>query len=466
MSPFSINNDNTATNKDHIHSVLMNFLSVTPNDFDRASEHLELFISSSVPKSLISAELSHDLDLTMGTTGYVGLSFTLVRDFIAFLHPMWNVLWLMDNDTHEAKFYKKIGLPLCKMFYDLLAKITRSLRLLGYNDKKGDVLIVPWWSLYLDILKDLHNKSKLYKDMENDFWRIMKQVKVSLCILIAKFAEELEHYDWLFEHKEVTNFYIRRKLAIMMLPKVEDDEHDQYYMLIDRSKLLVDSFEYIAKLKNMPGSFCVEFKEEQATGPGVLRAWFLLASQEIFNPKNGLFVACPDDIEAFSQIKCRNISHLPFVLAAASEGVLLEDIRDADPFLYRGCKEILNMDAKKVDQDVLGLTFVCEVESLGLRRETELCPNGKDTVVDSKNMETYVNLLIQHHYVTSIADQVTYFLEGFSDVITMSRLPSFFRCLSLEDFNLMLGGRSDISVEDWKAHTDYHGYEESDLQIS
>ncbi|KAG5599432.1 hypothetical protein H5410_030802 [Solanum commersonii] len=198
--------------------------------------------------------------------------------------------------------------------------------------------------------------------------------------------------------------------------------------------------------------------------------------------------------------KCRNISHLPSVLAAASEvnllhleyfwffgrmtvlalaydvqirvvfdrifflqlagkGVLLEDIRDADPFLYHGCKEVLNMDAKTKDQDVLGLTFVCEVESLGLRREIELCRNGKDTVVDNKNMETYVNLLIQHHYVTSIVDHVTYFLEGFSDVITMSRLPSFFRCLSLEDFKLMLGGRSDIFVEDWKAHTDYHGYE-------
>ncbi|KAK6786339.1 hypothetical protein RDI58_014864 [Solanum bulbocastanum] len=97
MSPFSINNDNTATNmpksdlvivmdqlndfssrilelcknkdksitsclvSDHIQSVLMNFLSVTPNDFDRASEHLELFISSSVPKSLIMKQVKVSL---------------------------------------------------------------------------------------------------------------------------------------------------------------------------------------------------------------------------------------------------------------------------------------------------------------------------------------------------------------------------------------------------------------------
>ncbi|KAK6786350.1 hypothetical protein RDI58_014875 [Solanum bulbocastanum] len=95
-----------------------------------------------------------------------------------------------------------------------------------------------------------------------------------------------------------------------------------------------------------------------------------------------------------------------FFLQLAGNGVLLEDIRDADPFLYHGYKEILNIDVDTVDQDMLGLTFFCEVESLGLRREIELCPNGKDSVVGSRNMEIYVNLLIQYHYVTSIADQI------------------------------------------------------------
>ncbi|WMV53025.1 hypothetical protein MTR67_046410 [Solanum verrucosum] len=581
MSPFSINNNNTGTNKrkrdvviaidqlndlsskilelcknkdnsiepclvsDQIQSGVMNFLSATPNDFDRATEHLELFISSSVPKALfrgydrvhrdrevqvcqkklvcfndvfpflmeISAELSFDLDSTMGTYGYEGLSFTLVRDFTAFVLPVWNALQLMDNDTHEEKFYENIGLPLCKMFYDLLAKMVCSLRLLDSTEKIEDILIVPWWSLYLDILKNLQSISKLYINMESNFWRIMKQVKGSLCYLIAKFAEESEHYEWLFEHKEVTNFYIRRQLAMMMLPEVEDAVEDQYNMLIDRSKLLVDSFEYIAKLDYLPGSFFVKFKEEQATGPGMLREWFLLACQEIFNPNNALFIACPDDNRSFfpnqdlgvgigSRLKARSLVgvevsrlvscrlsrsepesiirvlspnigvgfwisyqafevnplHLEyfrfsgrmialalaydvqigvvfdrvFFLQLAGNGVLLEDIRDTDPFLYRSCKEILQMDAKIVDQDVLALTFVCEVESLGVRREIELCRNGKDIVVDSKNRETYVHLLIQHHYVTSIAEQVA----------------------------------SDISVEDWKAHTDYNDYEESDLQIS
>ncbi|WMV09278.1 hypothetical protein MTR67_002663 [Solanum verrucosum] len=66
-----------------------------------------------------------------------------------------------------------------------------------------------------------------------------------------------------------------------------------------------------------------------------------------------------------------------------------------------------------MDQDVLGLTFVFEVESLGSKREIDLCPNGKNIIVDSKNMEYYVNLFIQHCYVTSIVKQVAYLSKIF-----------------------------------------------------
>ncbi|KAG5631618.1 hypothetical protein H5410_003335 [Solanum commersonii] len=47
-----------------------------------------------------------------------------------------------------------------------------------------------------------------------------------------------------------------------------------------------------------------------------------------------------------------------FFLQLNGKGVLLEDIRDADPFLYHSCNKIMNMDAKIVDQDVLDLTFI------------------------------------------------------------------------------------------------------------
>lgn len=43
----------------------------------------------------------------------------------------------------------------------------------------------------------------------------------------------------------------------------------------------------------------MEFKNEEATGPGVLREWFFLVCQALFNPQNALFVPCPNDRRRF-----------------------------------------------------------------------------------------------------------------------------------------------------------------------
>lgn len=157
-----------------------------------------------------------------------------------------------------------------------------------------------------------------------------------------------------------------------------------------------------------------------------------------------------------------------FFLQLAGNTISLEDIQDADPFLYNSCKQILEMDGELVDQDTLGLTFVCEIEELGSRKTVELCPNGKSTAVDSKNRQQYVNLLIRHRFVTSIAEQVAHFAKGFADIICNFNLQrSFFQNLDLEDLDWMLyGSETSVSVEDWKAHTDYHGFKEGEPQIS
>jgi len=146
--------------------------------------------------------------------------------------------------------------------------------------------------------------------------------------------------------------------------------------------------------------------------------------------------------------------------------ITLEDIRDADPIMYSSCKQILEMDADYIDSDALGLTFSIEVEELGNRKVIELCSGGENIVVDSKNREKYVDLLIQNRFVKSISEQVSHFAEGFADIISGSRL-EFFQFLDLEDLDWMLhGSENAICVEDWKAHTKYHGYKKNDRQIS
>ncbi|KAB1214966.1 E3 ubiquitin-protein ligase UPL5 [Morella rubra] len=156
-----------------------------------------------------------------------------------------------------------------------------------------------------------------------------------------------------------------------------------------------------------------------------------------------------------------------FFLQLAGKFISLEDIRDADPCLYSSCKLILEMDPDYIDSDALGLTFVREVEELGSRRVVELCPGGKSIVVNSKNREDYVKLLIQHQFVTSISEQVSHFAQGFGHILCNSRLQKFFfQSLELEDLDWMLyGSETAICIDDWKAHTEYNGYIETDPQI-
>ncbi|KAG4956322.1 hypothetical protein JHK85_042702 [Glycine max] len=120
-----------------------------------------------------------------------------------------------------------------------------------------------------------------------------------------------------------------------------------------------------------------------------------------------------------------------FFMQLAGNGVTLEDIWDADPYLYRSCKQILEMDADFIDSDASGLTFVREVEELGCRKV------------------------------------VPHFAKGFAAILSNSKLQQFFQCLDLEDLDWMLhGSENGISIEDWKAHTKYKGYKETDRHIS
>ena len=89
---------------------------------------------------------------------------------------------------------------------------------------------------------------------------------------------------------------------MMLLSRVGDEDNNLILeILIDRSRLLEDSFEYIAHAEadTLRAGLTVEFKDEEATGPGVLREWFVLVCEAIFDPQTALFVACPNDGRRF-----------------------------------------------------------------------------------------------------------------------------------------------------------------------
>ncbi|KAF9664417.1 hypothetical protein SADUNF_Sadunf16G0016800 [Salix dunnii] len=483
-------------------------------------------------------------DLMGSMVGSVGPSVADVKDFSAFLVPLLSMIseqgacrgpfsMPLNIRAFNYPLYAKEIEQLHVIFLDLMNIMEKCLgKMHDFSNLKTNgegELNHTGWSQYLAILKELNNIAKLYKGAEEKFWTVLRLRKASLCVLIVRYAKRTEDHQWLLQNKDVTGFESRRHLAMMMFPEVKEDYEELHEMLIDRSQLLSESFEYImhADSDALHGSLFLEFKNEEATGPGVLREWFFLVTQALFDPQNALFVACPSDRRRFypnpgTYIQCvmmlypsptaiqeALVLHLSYVasecaskvdpmhleyftfsgrvmalalmhkvqvgivfdraffLQLAGMHITLEDIKDADPCLYSSCKQILQMDPEFIDSDALGLAFVREVEELGSRKVVELCPGGKSIVVNSKNREKYVDLLIQHCFVTSISEPVSRFARGFADILSNSEQQKlFFQSLELEDLDWMLyGSENAICVEDWKAHTEYNGYKETDPQI-
>ncbi|CAH9081655.1 unnamed protein product [Cuscuta epithymum] len=471
----------------------------------------------------LASKISVDLGMRVDSNTFVGLSASEVQDFIAFLNPVKNVIAdevtcsgpitvPLEEEGHDdsssdhlklrASCYKSAIRLLHFIFLDLLEKMEHCLKKmeerLETRENGETVFFELGWCQYLAILKELNGIANLFEGADGIFWEMLVQRKVSLRYLVVKFAKRSDDHSWIMKHREVTDFEARRHLAMMKLPELKDEYDELHEMLIDRSQLLGESFEYIvnADPDSLRSGLFMEFKNEEATGPGVLREWFFLVCQSIFNPQNALFIACPNDRRRFlpnpaSSVDPLHLEYFRFsgrVIALAlmhkiqvgivfdrvffsqlaGNNVSLQDIKDADPFLYNSCKQILEMDAEEVDQDTLGLTFVREIEELGSRKILELCPDGKNITVNSKNRKEYVDLLIKQCFVTSIAEQVAHFAKGFADIISNLHLQkSFFENLDLEDLDWILqGSETSVSVEDWKTHTDYHGFEESEPQIS
>ncbi|KAG6392382.1 hypothetical protein SASPL_146599 [Salvia splendens] len=450
----------------------------------------------------LATKLSDDLLSSVHPNRFYGPSLVDISDFSSFVAPLVKEIKGCDPIvfplTDVPHVYRDEVRNLFEIFHDLLGKLERCLGELENcinSDLKRSHGVRDCH--YLKLMKELNSISKIYSGCEGLFWEIMKSTKGAFCRLVVMCAKRGEDHSWIFECKEVTNFDARRHLAMMMLPRVKANYEVRHEMLIDRSHLLAESFEYMkhAEIESLRAGLFMEFKNEEAIGPGVIREWFLLVCQAIFNPQTALFVACSDDRRRFYPNPASKVDpvHLEyfgfagkvialalmhnvqvgivfdrvFFLQLAGHTITLEDIRDADHLLYNSCKQILEMEPEAVDQDALGLTFVHEVEELGIRKTIDLCTDGKTIAVNSENRRQYVDSLIQLRFVMSVADQVEHFAKGFADIMHCRHLQkSFFKCLEPEDLDWMLhGSESAISVDDWKAHTKYEGFKKTDDQI-
>lgn len=104
-------------------------------------------------------------------------------------------------------------------------------------------------------------------------------------------------------------------------------------------------------------------------------------------------------------------------------------------------------------------------------------PNGRNIEVTNENKKEYVEYVDFDHFYYDLADnfslitefriqkrveeQFTAFVTGFNELIP----PDLVNVFDERELELLIGGIADIDIEDWKKHTDYRGYTESDEVI-
>ena len=71
------------------------------------------------------------------------------------------------------------------------------------------------------------------------------------------------------------------------------------------------------------------------------------------------------------------------------------------------------------------------------------------------------SLLIEWRIQKRVEEQFSAFMSGFNELIP----PELISVFDERELELLIGGITDIDVDDWKKHTDYRGYTESDEVI-
>jgi len=264
----------------------------------------------------LADELLRFLDLSMNCPTDERLKFNVVLDFVKFSGHLR--MGLAEQQAASDEFlncaicYKEDPLfagvvdQLHIVFIKLLSKMDECLQFMEdclVNKKHGKsdgAVIRNGWSHYIIILKVLYHISKLHSGAKEMFWEVLLRQKSMLSHMIVQYSKKTDDHRWVLENRSVTDFECRRYLAMMLFPNL-NNESLGYEMLIDRSQLLAESFEYIsqANSKSLEDGLFMEFRNEEGTGPGVIREWLVLACQEIFNPEHALFVACPNDRRRF-----------------------------------------------------------------------------------------------------------------------------------------------------------------------
>ncbi|KAF9246583.1 hypothetical protein BU15DRAFT_85326 [Melanogaster broomeanus] len=280
----------------------------------------------------------------------------------------------------------------------------------------------------------------------------------------------------------------RRKLIYFRSQPAMRAQPGNCQIKVRRNHIFEDSYAEIMRQtpNDLKKRLMIKFDGEDGLDYGGLsREFFFLLSHEMFNPFYCLFEYSAHDnytlqINPASGVNPEHLNYFKFIGRCLGLGIFhrrfldayfivsfykmilrkkvtLSDLESVDAELHRGLTWMLENDIT----DVIDETFTTTEERFGELVTIELKPGGADIAVTQENKKEYVDAVVEHRISKRVKEQFEAFMSGFSELIPQELVTVF----DERELELLIGGMSEIDVDDWTKHTDYRGYEMNDEVI-
>lgn len=280
----------------------------------------------------------------------------------------------------------------------------------------------------------------------------------------------------------------RRKLIYFRSQPAMRAQPGNCQIKIRRNHIFEDSYAEIMRQtpSDLKKRLMIKFDGEDGLDYGGLsREFFFLLSHEMFNPFYCLFEYSAHDnytlqINPASGVNPEHLNYFKFIGRCLGLGIFhrrfldayfivsfykmilkkkvtLSDLESVDAELHRGLTWMLENDIT----DVIDETFTTTEERFGEMVTIELKPGGEDMPVTEENKKDYVDAVVEYRISKRVKEQFDAFMSGFSELIPQDLITVF----DERELELLIGGMSEIDVDDWTKFTDYRGYEVNDEVI-
>ncbi|PBK77941.1 HECT-domain-containing protein [Armillaria solidipes] len=280
----------------------------------------------------------------------------------------------------------------------------------------------------------------------------------------------------------------RRKLIYFRSQPAMRAQPGNCQIKIRRNHIFEDSYAEIMRQtpNDLKKRLMIKFDGEDGLDYGGLsREFFFLLSHEMFNPFYCLFEYSAHDnytlqINPASGVNPEHLNYFKFIGRCLGLGIFhrrfldayfivsfykmilkkkvtLSDLESVDAELHRGMTWMLENDIT----DVIDETFTTTEERFGEMVTIELKPGGADVPVTQDNKKEYVEHVVEYRISKRVKEQFEAFMSGFSELIPQDLITVF----DERELELLIGGMSEIDVDDWTKFTDYRGYEMNDEVI-